>query len=278
MIPPRKREEVIHYLLNLEKPSGGFAFAKTVPSGIEDTYFAIHALDTLGFYKDHSSTRQWLSREKWDPDPTGRVLYYRITLYKRLELEVPWDRVTVEIEKAIPGIRGNPRKLDFFGRILGLAQKAGITWSFLEDVLFTEAKKVDLNISSKDTLESLWRKVKVATIYGKRLEQAEFLGFIAACYNPDGGYGCKPHTTSFLEHIYFAYRILGTLGYPPKNPANTMAFVTNCQSKKGGFARAPGGVPFIDTTFYALLVLHTLEDRALGAAKGGEKHAEPIPH
>ena len=259
MIPQDRQARVVEYLLALEKPSGGFAFAKTVPSGVEDTYFAIQALDTLGFYKDYSSTREWLSREKWDPDPTGRVLYYRISLYKRMELEVPWKRVTQEIEKALPGIRGNPRKLDFFGRILAMAQKEGVTWPSLEEVLFTEARKVDLDILPKDTLEGLWRKVKVAAIYGKRLEKAEYLGFVAACYNPDGGYGCKPHTTSFLEHIYFAYRILESLGYSPRNPANTKAFVTNCQSKKGGFARAPGGVPFIDSTFYALRVLRTLE-------------------
>gem|GEM_PF-1673888 len=276
MISLEKREEVINYLLALEKPSGGFAFARTVPSGIEDTYFAIHALDTLGLEKDYSATRNWLAKEKWDPDPTGRVLYYRIRLYERMGLEVPWEVVTLEIEKALPGIKGNPRKLDFFGRILSLAQKERVTWPQLERLLFMEAGKVDLHITPRDTLESLWRKVRVATIYRKRLPTAMVLGFLAACYNPDGGYGCKPHTTSFLEHIYFAYRIYQALDTRPRHMEETRAFVTNCQSKKGGFARAPGGVPFIDTTFYALRVLQFLDGFPEVTPKGGEKYAELV--
>ncbi len=152
MIPDDQKREVIEYLLALEKPSGGFAFAWTVPSGIEDTYFAIQALDILKVDKSYSSTKEWLNREGWDPDPTGRVLYYRLRLYKRVGLEIPWHRVTEEIEKALPGVKANARKLDFFGRILALASKEGVSWPPLVDLLNQEAQEVTLDIEPIDTL------------------------------------------------------------------------------------------------------------------------------
>jgi len=278
LIPEDKKREVKEYLLALEKPSGGFAFSRTVPSGIEDTYFAIQALDTLGLDKDYSATREWLAKEKWDSDPTGRVLYYRIRLYKRLALEVPWYRVTAEIEKALTGVKGNPRKLDFFGRILALAQEEGVTWPKLEELLLQEAEKVDRSITTKDTLESLWRKVRVCMVFGGEMDTQRLLEHLEACYNPDGGYGFKPHTTSFLEHIHFAYRLYQALKYAPHHREETRAFVLNSQSKRGGFARAPGGVPFIDTTFYALRVLRALEEKRKETLKGGEKYAELVSH
>jgi hypothetical protein len=268
-----KIEQVIEYLLSLEKPSGGFAFAKTVPSGIEDSYFAIRSLDSLGFQKDYTATRVWLSQKAWEPDLTGRVFYYRIQLYRRLELDVPWPLVKSQILEALPRIRGNPRKLDFFGRIAQLAERKGYVWEELEQTLSRETMNINLTVESRDTLESLGRKLRVSLIYGKTADILSILKFTEECRNPDGGYGCRPHTTSFLEHIYYALAIHLMLQKGIPSRERTLEFIRCCQSKKGGFGRSPGGVPFIDTTFYAVRSLIfaggiAAEDRGV--------HCEPL--
>ncbi len=118
----------------------------------------------------------------------------------------------------------------------------------------------------------------MAAVFGREVTTIRFRKHLEACYNPDGGYGCKPHTTSFLEHIYFAYRLYHALEWLPNHRKETRAFVLNSQSKKGGFARAPGGVPFIDTTFYALRILEIMEGGYKVTPKGGEKYAELVSH
>lgn len=262
--------EVLNYVLSLRKPTGGFAFAVTVPSGIEDTYFALRTLDSLGYRGNHQATADWLKHEPWVPDPTGRVLYFRIALYLRLGIEVPWERVREEIVSFLPRLRGNPQKLDFLGRVTALAKKHHRSWQDLEAFLKEEALKTDLSVTPKDTLQKLWRKYRVHVLYGKPLDLLALKRFLELCQNPDGGFGCKPFTTSFLEHTYFAYRLFQSLGEEPYRKERTRAFVLNCQSKKGGFARAPGGVPFLDITFYGVRVLEMLKGSCpMGSWEGG---------
>lgn len=111
-----------------------------------------------------------------------------------------------------------------------------------------------------DTLERLWKKIALARHFGKPLSKGEYVQFVVGCYNPDGGYGCKPSTTSFLEHTYYAYRIMKALGVKSPRPEFTKSYVLCCQSKKGGFGRSPGGVPFVNTTFYAVSLLSFLAE------------------
>ena len=268
-----KIEQVVGYLLSLEKPSGGVAFARTVPSGIEDSYFAIRSLDSLGFQKDYTATRIWLSQEAWEPDPTGRVLYYRIRLYQMLGLDVPWPLVKSQILEALPRIKGNPRKLDFFGRIAQLAEMQGHVWEELEQTLSQETLNIELTVVSRDTLESLGHKLRVSRIYSRKADVLSILKFTEECRNPDGGYGCRPHTTSFLEHIYHALAIHLLLQKSIPSRERTLEFIRCCQSKRGGFGRSPGGVPFIDTTFYAV---RSLIFAGGIAAEDGGVHCEPL--
>jgi len=251
--------EVLNYVLSLRKPTGGFAFAGTVPSGIEDTYFALRTLDSLGYREGHQATADWLKQEPWVPDPTGRVLYFRVALYLRLGIEVPWEKVREEIVSFLPRLRGNPQKLDFLGRVTALARKHHESWHDLEAFLEEEALKADLSVTPKDTLQKLWRKYRVHILYGKPINLLALSRFLELCQNPDGGFGCKPFTTSFLEHTYFAYRLFQELGEEPSRKDRTRDFILNCQSRRGGFARAPGGVPFLDITFYGVRVLEMLK-------------------
>ncbi len=254
-----KLKEVLRYVLSLSKSTGGFAYAKTIPPGIEDTYFAIRTLEAIGYRGGHHATTRWLRREPWIPDPTGRVLYFRIALHLRLGIEVPWEMIKEEITRFLPKLQGNPQKLDFLGRITAMARKHHRAWGEIETLLEGEAYKANLSISPKDTLQKLWRKYRVHVQYRRPLDLLSLSTFLKLSQNPDGGFGCKPHTTSFLEHTYFAYRLFAELRMDPPNKEVTKAFILNCQSKRGGFARAPGGVPFLDTTFYGIRVLEMLE-------------------
>jgi len=171
----------------------------------------------------------------------------------RIPLPTIWmkDKIQVEMDKNL-----SPRRLVHLKDLVGAGKVKGEWTKRLHQAVST----IDTYPSTFDTTEILFYKTTLSGEQSDRCRK-EIALWLAKCRNGDGGYGCKPGTTSFLEHVYWAVKLIkeiGTIKLSPQEAENTCAFVKNCQSKKGGFGRAPEGVPFIDSTYHALWILNIL--------------------
>ncbi len=248
------KERVVAYLDRLEKPEGGFSFAPTAPPCTKDTLHATLSFRLLGVEgRPTESTVRWVANRSFPKELPLSTFAARITLYVEFGLPLP-VRVMGEMlsrEAVKPLI---PRRLFHLLRI-----SENGNWPKEKVLLSEAASHINPLPQPQDTLETLYYKAEITGISAKDWRRA--VGqWLHQCRNGDGGYGCRPGTTSFLEHIYWAMRLLDKtgLGLPPNELKSTLAFVEGCQSRRGGFGRAPEGVPFIESTYHALWILDFL--------------------
>jgi len=248
------KEQVVTYLARLEKPGGGFSFAPTAPPCTKDTLHATLSFRLLGVEgRPSESTVRWVASRSFTKEIPLATFSSRITLYRELGLPLP-EQVIGEVlsrEVAKPPV---PRRLFHLVRITEHGH-----WPERRTALAKAISETNPLPRREDTSESLYYKAEITGICSGGWRQA-VAQWLHQCRNGDGGYGCRPGTTSFLEHIYWAMRLLENtgLGLPPSELKSTLSFVEGCQSRRGGFGRAPEGVPFIESTYHALWILDFL--------------------
>ena len=251
--PLRLKAELVGYLSRLEKPEGGFSFAPTAPPCIKDTYYAALSFAMLG-EKDRPgrTTIQWLKEEPFHIETPLSTVACRVRLHRMLKIPLPvhWlnERLKQEVRKDL-----NPRRLTC------LKELSQVVYG-CKEVIEQAVEVTDIYPHPWDTTETLYYKATITEEQHDQWRNRVAL-WLRECRNGDGGYGCKPGTTSFLEHIYWAMRLMEKAGIElsQQEHENTCQFVRNCQSRRGGFGRAPEGVPFIDSTYHALWVLNYLQ-------------------
>ena len=245
---------VIGYLNRLEKIEGGFSFAQTAPPCIRDTYYAILIFRLLGEKERPSeATIRWVSKEPFHNEAPLSTLACQVKLCSMLKIEVRArgieERLRDELEKP-----PTPKRLFHLETLLkqmgAQPQRAALK---------EKAARLNPYPTPFDTLETLFYKA-VLSEERSRTWKRKVQEWLLACRNGDGGYGCRPNTTSFLEHIYWATRLMkvANLQIGDKDKTLTLEFVLGSHSRRGGFGRAPEGVPFIESTYQALWIIDFL--------------------
>ncbi len=91
-----------------------------------------------------------------------------------------------------------------------------------------------------------------------RGERQEWISWLRACQNHDGGFGFMPGTTSFMENCWYGLHALALLGQGPPDPQGLCDFIVSARSARGGFGRKNLGVPFPESTWHASASLSLL--------------------
>ena len=249
------QDQVLAYLKGLEKSEGGFSFAPTVPPGIKDTYYATQTFRLLGEESlPTKATVEWIAQEPFHPEAPLATLACQAELCSMFEIPLPINLLSKIIEKEFNKNLSTRR----LWHLSVLAKLTGITE--LERKVEIELARLNPLPNPSDTLETLVYKFILVKDkpqnWDRKIEE-----WISTCRNGDGGYGCRPNTTSFLEHLYWATRLMESAGLSLSDSEReeSVQFVLGSQSKRGGFGRAPEGVPFIDSTYQAVWTLNFLK-------------------
>ncbi len=248
------KEGAIEYLIRLEKPEGGFSFALTAPPAIKDTLYATLSLRLLGVSEaPGNATINWVAKEPFHPEAPISTVAAQAKLYRLFDLPIPQKEIELRVHMELEGPL-SPSKLFHLGVVVKNAHL-----DHHKPKIEELSQGLNIHPQRHDTSETLYYK---AAMRGKHHHcWREAIGdWLRGCRNGDGGYGCRPDTTSFLEHIYWATRLmeLAEINLSEEERETTLQFVLGSQSRRGGFGRAPEGVPFIDSTYYALWILKFL--------------------
>jgi hypothetical protein len=252
--PAAFKSKVVGYLGRLEKPEGGFSFAPTAPPGVKDTFYAVSSFRLLGVSEmPRDATIRWVAKEPFHPEAPLSTIAALVELHRLFDLKLPQGDLSLRVEVEL-------QKPAFPNRLFNLVliAKAAFLDSYLP-TLQRLANDLPLSAQSSDTSESLYYKAMVKGVRDGGWV-SEVKEWIDSCRNGDGGYGCRPDTTSFLEHVYWALRLMELAGITLEGEERetTLQFVLGSQSRRGGFGRAPEGVPFIESTYQALWILRFL--------------------
>lgn len=243
-------ERSYEFLIKRKSKQGGFSFSNHLPPTIEDTYYCLRAIETLGNlgleldYLPHQDRllKLWLLGNSIWSEP--RVFYHLLVSYRICKLEI--DKRTVST-------------------FLSLWEKREITleraYYLVKISEFLGNKKLNIKISetpkvTRDYWHFLYLSERGFTLDSDIRNYAP--QYIIACQNADGGFGFSPKTTSFIDTTFYCLRALELLNIKPMNYENLLSFILFCQTKEGGFARRPAASAFLDSTYYALYSIKTL--------------------
>lgn len=255
-------KEVFGFLMQRRKETGGFAATPFSPPTIEDTFFFLETMEVLkklsptSFSYDPSkdkALKNWLEGLLIDfavYKRSPKILWYIFKLYKTVFRDDPFG---IEAEC----LRLFSKKID----VSGVLEK---TYYFLKILKFLNLDVGPLRISLefrtvRDLCILLWI-YKNNLIPSWKVDTDQILGWLNRCYNPDGGFGFLPGTTSYIENTYFALRCYELLEIPPPQLFSIRAFIFSCYEGQGGFSRKPGGTVFLESSYYGVRCIKLLLD------------------
>ncbi len=223
-LDPERCRSIARFCLARLKEGGGFAATPHLPPTIEDTRFAVKILDLLKAPFPQEETIAFLKAKAQRPLPPRLAFFVKETL----ELLGVRFRPSVEITHT------TVLEEQFYLLRLGLRVR--------------EVPPLPASPTVKDLYLYAALRPK---------EAKNYVPYVLASQNPDGGFGFYPGTTSFLENTYYAFSFLRRFGYEPRDVEGLRAYVLACWRREA-FARSPKGVPFLDATCYALEILVAL--------------------
>jgi len=250
------KAKITKYIEDRYQSDGGYFFARVLPSGGADTYYAIRSLDMLGVNPQ---------------EPDGPIRFFS----------------DCESEGNLDDIRGL-----FFATqtYKTLRQQFSYTNKHIETLnrVFTESSvhhEVDIEASSE--LESLYLAVTIAEdveisfdteVIGNYIESvigfglattyfaldiAEKLGYRNGEFDKrvlDYLLSEKDIESMFLEQIYWFINSMKILNKNNENRERLLNLLTNFQNYNGGFRRSKYmGISTLEDTFYALSVLKQID-------------------
>lgn len=247
-------EGTVKFVLERQRPEGGFSATPLLPVSVEDTYYGLSILGTL-LRDEHSglvlrvfkASKAYLASllpsASWDL----RLLYfYTACSYLVGALS---EATLKEIESVI--MQKNPQGIEDWFYLLRLQGLMRATWSF--------KAPSDLELLRWKSIRDLYFSLVISKdldLPGPDLDVA--FDWALGCRNPDGGFGFCPGTTSFMENVYYAMLIFDFINRPPPFLDETLWFILASRSKDGGYGRKGETAPFLDATFYAIKSLWIL--------------------
>lgn len=242
--------KVIQYLKDREKKGGGFSFVPELYPDIEDTYYAVRALQFLNVDIDRNNTANYLKSINVGKIGFPRAVYMLLYLHLSAGVELSPPLVNLS-SKDWSGFQ--PLDAQYFSdairKLLGRPLKPLRSSSSFQ-------------FQTQENLQSLRKKVSILLDHDINFDRRQIIRWVQSSQNGDGGFGFYPVTTSYMENTYCALEILSKLNSSPMQFDLCQKYILGCQTKSGGFGRAPASFPFIESTFHAvsgLLLLKEIE-------------------
>jgi len=267
------RKEAVRYIERCHLEDGGYFFARVLPSGGMDTYFAVKSLSILGV----------------KPDRQGAIERFLFGEMKEGQLNDIAGLFTASEVFSDLGLLTHDFSLFARERIMRFRNEAGG---------FGVTDGLDVEVTSE--LQDTYRAVRVMLVNGGEPDVDGITRFLSTFLNRDGGYGRAGRSTlastyysteihrllgraqagtgatvdylrdveaewasaydsvrvTFVEDLFWLVKSMANLGGSCAYPDKVKASVLACQRENGGFSRAAiMGIPTLEYTYYALSLL-----------------------
>ncbi|MFP3866795.1 MAG: prenyltransferase/squalene oxidase repeat-containing protein [Desulfobacteraceae bacterium] len=234
------------YVLERQKPSGGFGLTPRLPATLEDTYYAVRILEILGQEEVLNQTPLYVSQQ--EPEISRGVKMVYALLYLRQKFHLPMGKPLLLNMDRIPSL------------------EEAYYWRKIAEILNNSTPPLlrcpndlhKLSLPPHFIIKDLHYYLELKSGHLTSLELAYWAKWVQACECPDGGFGFKPGTTSFMDNVLPALEIYRIIGDHPANRGKIIDFILSCQTRVGGFARKSGGVAFLESSFQAVKSLRLL--------------------
>ncbi len=235
-------EQLIEFIFLRYKEDGGFAAFPSLPSTIEDTFYAVDMVEKL---------------HRLAPD---------IALIPRIRPDIMADFIrSHSAAKASLPVRLR-YYLDKISRICALSSHftTGAGFGHAKIISFADIYyRAALTDKYPDTAAGIppidLRHCTCKDVYYHTLlspkpnlsQRGILVSWLKRCQNYDGGFGFYPGTTSFIENCDYCLAALSILEDTPFDLPGADRFILACQCAAGGFSRNIRAVPFLESTWHA---------------------------
>jgi hypothetical protein len=238
--------QLIEFVFLRYKDDGGFAAFPSLPSTIEDTFYAVDMLKKLHYLAPDVNPVSRISPDKirdfirahatGQAPLTARLRYYLDRIGSICNLP-PHSTCGVDF--------GHEKIISFADRYYLAALKSAAPAA-------ADIPPPDLDhCTCKDVYYYVLLRPKADQAQGKTL-----VNWLQRCQNYDGGFGFYPGTTSFIENCDYCLTALAVLGERPLDTASARRFIFACQCAAGGFSRNIKAVPFLESTWHAVNIFN----------------------
>lgn len=271
---PGIQYDVVEFVMSRWQASGGFGFVPSLPASVEDTYHAIRILETIrplseaevNGIKRHPKLKDFLGRQEdkdaWSLGTASQYLH--LCQFCGCEQETSWLHRFLETRIKGALSLGSRYYLARIAREFPGVSPSGGTGTF-------PSGEGDKWRTAEDLLMLLY--IHQGAAGPLRATRDDLVQWLQACQTPDGGFGGRPGTTSFIENTHWCIEALSLLETAPLFPDRAVDFILACKKRGGGFARKSGGAPFLYATWHAVAGLALLRP-ATGLAGSPEPSEE----
>lgn len=244
MLNKEELEQTIKFIFSREQPVGGFSFAGQMTPTLEDSYYAIRALQLIEAEIKRKipikkETIAFIKRNSEDNIVDYKLQYWNYWLCERFKINIKQQNKNNTIPTK------NFEQLYYY-------------------ILLGGAKNTDNQLLNKslDELEYVSDMAYMVLIKKKlkfKFEEAGFIEKIQAVQNQDGGFGFNEGSTSFLENTYLAVKALNTMKSKPLLIKECINLIEGSRANNGGYGRSIWTVPTLQGTYMAMKCLLILD-------------------
>lgn len=244
-----EKQGVSSFVMGKKQEDGGFSFAKTAPSTLEDTYYALKILETLSIPYANKKTSGYLAGLNFDALMIKHVFQLCDLLSTKSMKSIPARKIARNIRLAkMADLEELYYKLEIM-RLL----KIGINKKDISEELRL------IKTDKRGCLQDACYKAAILKILDEPFDKKDCADKINGFQNADGGWGFVRGSTSFLENSHAAIKALAVTGGRPRDMRECKRFISGCQAKDGGFGRQIMAVPSLEATYQAIASLKIIE-------------------
>jgi hypothetical protein len=266
---PLVRSKIADYVVNRQNEDGGYTFGIGEGSSIQDTYYGLAILRSLGSpFPNVEKTISFVRETRLDND---YQIYYVAKASKLLE-----TGFSDALGKRVAAIIGSDQYFGSTDAFSEVSSEFITTHMALElaDLLklSVEGKKVSewlllfrnedggFGIRGQSNINSTYYAVASINLSRSGIKNpVETVKFVRSCEKPYGGFTVIPiNFMPYIEHTYFGVMTLDLLGEKSLYPKQSADWVLTCQNNNGGFARSDLGISSFADTCHAVAILQKL--------------------
>jgi len=272
----RSFKKIIDYVVNRQNTDGGYTFCKGAESNLQDTYFGLAILSTLGQDFPHVD-----GTVKFMNEAHLNSIYS--TYYATKASLLLGKRIGPKLKKSFLSILNSN---EIFGSITFFSEASSeftTTFMALELVKFLKIRIDTQQVASwllnsrnndggfgaqeQSNINSTYYAVASINLLKQSLTKlSEIVAFVRKCEKIHGGFTAIPLNYSpYIDYTYYGIMTLDLFSEKIKYPNKTRDFVLSCQNDNGGFARSDLGVSTFENTFQALEVLRKINSQQSNA-------------
>jgi len=179
-------EKLEHYVLERQKDGGGFGLTPRLPATVEDTYYAVRILELLESQADLSSSRAYVCGLEQSLSRRAKLIYE--VLYLRRKFACP---PTGSLPPPAPGLL---EETYYFGEIAKIWHNAAISAT-------AGYEGAALTLPADPVIREVHYFLALKAGDLSPPEKDHWIQWVQACQNPDGGFGFRRGTTSFMDNV-----------------------------------------------------------------------------